>query len=529
MKAKTLLKLTSLLAIVCVITVGMVACTSGGTSAKTDAGKTVTALMAGPVKSELADTTDTRSCDIKFYELVYDPLVRYGENGKIEPALAESYSISDDGKVYTFKLRKGVKFSNGEDFNADNVLFNAKRWSDKSRSFFTSKLLDVKKIDDYTVSFTFEKASYPIIIAFTYPRPFRMLAKTAVDENGKFKAPIGTGQWMVKDSKSGVEAKLVPNPHYWAKKPDFDTLVIKEVKDGQARTMALQSKEADLSLADIPAEDIQKVKDEKNLAILSDQSTQSFFLAINYDNEILKDQKVRQALNYATNKQLMVKDLLNGDGVPAKGVFSNKVPYITAENSVGYAYNIEKAKALLKEAGYTSLNKDGILEKDGKPLTLKLVLQTQEYASWKSVCQFLQSEYKKIGINVVLDEREMNAYYDAVRKNRDFDLFIAYSYEDSWSPHGFLKDVFCKTEKTPGEFWNDDTLSAMITDVLGTTKESERGAKYDKIMLYMNEKAITVPLYYPNRQITYNKRLGDVKLAPTIYQGVDWNSISIKK
>ncbi|CRH76410.1 Uncharacterised protein [Chlamydia trachomatis] len=69
----------------------------------------------------------------------------------------------------------------------------------------------------------------------------------------------------------------------------------------------------------------------------------------------------------------------------------------------------------------------------------------------------------------------------------------------------------------------------MITDVLGTYKENERNAKYDKIMLYMNEKAITVPLYYPNRQITYNKRLGDLKLAPTIYQGVDWNSISIKK
>lgn len=529
MKAKTLLKLTSLLAIVCAITVGMVACTSGGSSAKTDTGKTVTALMAGAVKPELADTTDTNACEIKFYELVYDPLVRYGENGKIEPALAESYSISDDGKVYTFKLRKGVKFSNGEDFNADNVLFNAKRWSDKARSNFSAKLLDVKKIDDYTVSFTFEKAAYPIIIEFTYPRPFRMLAKAAVDENGKFKAPIGTGQWMVKDFKSGVEAKLVPNPHYWAKKPDFDTLVIKQVKDGQARTMALQSKEADLSLADIPAEDIQKVKEDKNLAMLTDESTQSFFLGINYDNEILKDQKVRQALNYATNKQLMVKDLLNGNGVPAKGVFSNKVPYITEKNSVGYAYNIKKAKALLKEAGYTSLNKDGILEKDGKPLTLKLVLQTQEYANWKSICQFLQSEYKKIGINVVLEEREMNAYYDAIWKNRNYDLIIYRSYEDSWNPHGFLKSVFCKKEKAAGVFWNDDTLSAMITDVLGTYKENERNAKYDKIMLYMNEKAITVPLYYPNRQITYNKRLGDLKLAPTIYQGVDWNSISIKK
>lgn len=128
MRKKRLLKVTAVMAIIFAMAFGLMACKDKETSKKSDtSSKTVTAMMSGDLKPESADTVDTSMSVIKFYELVYDPLVRYGENGKIEPALAESYEISEDGTVYTFKLRKGVKFSNGEDFNADNVLFNTDR------------------------------------------------------------------------------------------------------------------------------------------------------------------------------------------------------------------------------------------------------------------------------------------------------------------------------------------------------------------------------------------------------------------
>ena len=152
MRKKRLLKVTAVMAIIFAMAFGLMACKDKETPKKSDtSSKTVTAMMSGDLKPESADTVDTSISAIKFYELVYDPLVRYGENGKIEPALAESYEISEDGTVYTFKLRKGVKFSNGEDFNADNVLFNTDRWNEKVRSNFSAKLLDVKTTTQFSL------------------------------------------------------------------------------------------------------------------------------------------------------------------------------------------------------------------------------------------------------------------------------------------------------------------------------------------------------------------------------------------
>ena len=111
-----------------------------------DGQKVITALVSSDLKPEEADTISGINEDFRLFEMVFDPLVRYGEGGEIEPALAESWEISEDGKSYTFHLRKDVKFSDGTKFNADNVIFNASRWDEKQT--FSAKLLDVKKVDD---------------------------------------------------------------------------------------------------------------------------------------------------------------------------------------------------------------------------------------------------------------------------------------------------------------------------------------------------------------------------------------------
>lgn len=471
-----------------------------GSSVQAEGEKVVTAMTSIDLTPELCDPVKSGS-DFRLYEMIYDPLVRYGENGEIKPALAESWEISEDGTTYTFHLRKDAKFSDGTEFNADNVIWNYNRWVEQDvTGNFSAKLESVTKVDDDTVEFKFAEPCYTLLIEFTYPRPFRFTCESALDEDGEFYQEVGTGMWMIDSYESGQEVVLVPNPNYYGEKPKVDKVVLKQVIDGDARVMALQSGEADLNLQDIPSESYSIIQADENLSTEQQISTLSFYLIENYDTPALQDINVRQALNYATNNESIVNDLLDGYGNPATGLMSPTVPYVTEENSKGYPYDADKAKELLKEAGYEDTDGDGIVEKDGEPLTLRLVFQTEESA----------------------------AYYDAIWSTRDYDLCIYRSYEDSWMPHGFLKSMFYAPDGAKAVNWYDEELSNDLGEVLKTQDEEERTALYDKILTRINDQAVTIPLYYPNRDYIYNNtRLANVELAPTAYEGVNWAALDI--
>lgn len=487
---------------------------------KEEAGeKVVTALVAEGLNPDMADAIQS-SEDMRLYEMVYEPLVKYGEGGEIEPCLAKTWEISEDGTTYTFHLREDVKFSDGSDFNADSVLMNTDRWV---KDGFSSPLLEVNKVDDYTVEFVFQEAAYPCLIELTYPRPYRMLGESAIDKDGNFKKMVGTGEWMIDSYEPEKEVVMVPNPYYYGEAPKVDKVILKQVGDGQSRCMALQSGEADISISDIPTENKTVIEGDDSLDTYEVDGSLAFFLIENYENPKLSDIKVRQALNYAIDKQAIVDNLLDGEGTAATGLMTPNTPYVTEENSKGYEYDIEKAKTLLKEAGYEDTDGDGIVDQDGEALSFTLTFQTEEYSAWKSVCEFIQSEYAKAGIGIELNQVESGAYYDAIWDTRDFELIIYRTYEDSWNPHGFIKGMFYQGEGTKAVCWYDEQLSNNIADVLKKTDEKEKQAGWDTIFKIIDENAYTVPLYYPSVEYVYNKRLTGIEKAPTSYEAVEWN------
>lgn len=485
--------------------------------------KEITVLVSGTLNPELGIPTGYE-VDFRLNEMIYEPLLKYGDGGEIEPCLAKSYEISDDGTIYTFKLREDVNFSDGTIFNADNVLWNAKKWDVKQ---FSSELVETKKIDEYTVEFIFKGNSYPCLIEFTYPRPFRMTCENAYEDDN-FKKMIGTGMWMVESYQINQEVVLVPNPNYWGEKPKLNKITLKEVTDGETRLMAIQNGEADLSISDMPAESKDVIASIDTLDNLSVHGTKGFFVIFNSECEELKDINVRKAINYAVNKKSIVKDLLDGAGVPLKGILPENVPYINAQNSKGYEYNIEEAKRLLEVAGYTDSDEDGYIEKNGDILEIGLTFQTEEYAVWKSLCEYLQSELSKVGIKVSLDLRAKADYYDSIWKNQDYDMVLYRTYSDGWNPHGFMRSMFWDENGKETVCWFDEIICNGLDEVVSILDEEKRQSKYDEIFTTLNDSAYVLPLYAPDIQYAYNKRLVNLQAASSSYEAIKWSILDIE-
>ncbi|EHQ91113.1 ABC transporter substrate-binding protein [Desulfosporosinus youngiae] len=475
------------------------------------------------------------------YKMIYEGFVEDGGAGKILPQLATGWDISPDGKTYTFKLREGVKFSDGTEFNADAVIFNLKRWVNNKRhsTLRSFNVESMEAVDNYTVKIVFKDGAYPILTELTYPRPVRFLSPSSITEisgevMGKFTKPVGTGPWMLESYTKDQEFTLVPNPYYWGEKPKADKITFKVITDGQARVLALQSGEVDILGGDligkIPMESLLELKNSGKFAVYTQGTMCSHFIAFNQKVEALQDKNVRLAMNYAINKQSIAADLFDDIGLEAKGLYQNGVPYTTSENNYGFSNDKEKARQLLDAAGYKDSNNDGIRDKEGKNLELNFVLSTEEFPEWKPLAEFVQSEFSAIGIKVKLNILDKNGYEDATMNTKAFDLALMRTASDSWMPHGSLLELFSIIPTSnAAKAWYDEGLYNNIIKTLNTLDETERQQNYDGVFKFISEEALTIPIYYPITSFAVNtEKIAGFEIGVNNYAPIEWQKLNVK-
>lgn len=462
-------------------------------------------------------------------DMVYEGLVRYGDDGKIEPALAESWDISQDGKTYTFKLRK-ASFSDGSDFNADNVkrnfdtIFSEANKGNHNWFDFTNQLESYRVVDEQTFEIKLKQAYSATLYDLSMIRPIRFLGDAGFpkgDDTTKdnIKEPIGTGQWIVKDKKSNEYITFTRNENYWGEKPKLKEVTVKIIPDPQTRALEFEAGNVDLIYGNgvIGLDTFAKyAKDDQYTTDVS-QPMSSRLLLLNAKQEVFQDKAVRQAMNHAVNKKSIAKDIFRDTETPADTIFSKSTPHSDA-NLTPYQYDIDQAEKMLDQAGWKK-GSDGIREKDGKKLSLNVPYIASK-ATDKDLVEYFQGEWKKIGIDVQLNAMEEDDYW-ANAKTGNFDMMLTYSWGAPWDPHAWMTALTSPAdhghpenvslESLPSKEEIDSTIKATLVE----PDEEKVDQGYKKVLTLLHDEAIYIPLTYQSVVSVYRKgEIEGMRFAP---------------
>ena len=466
---------------------------------------------------------------------VYNRLVEFKRGStEIEPALAESWDISEDGLTYTFHLRKGVKFhSNKEftpsrEFNADDVVFSFNRQLDPNHPYhnvskatypyfkamkFPALLKSVEKVDDQTVKFTLNKrdATFLSSLGMDFTSIYSAEYADAMLKAGKPETidtkPIGTGPFAFTGYVLDQASRYVAHKEYWKGKADFDRLIFEIVPDATTRYAKLQAGQCDLM--DFPnATDIEKMKKDPKIQLLSNPGLNIAYIAFNNEKAPFDNVKVRQALNLAVDKKAIIDVVYQGAGVTANSPLPPTIWGYNA-NLPPSEYNIEKAKQLLAEAGYPN------------GFETELWVQPVVRASNpnpRRMSEIIQADWEKIGVKAKLVTYEWGDYLKRAKAGELTAGTFGWS-GDNGDPDNFLSPLFGASNIGNSNYarFNSPELEAMLEKALGLTDKNERAKIYEQAQVLLREQAPWIDVAHSINFAPVSKRVQDYKQSPFGY------------
>lgn len=458
--------------------------------------------------------------------MVYDSLVQCSNDGRIVPGLAESWRISPDGREYLFTLRKGVKFSDGTDFNAAAAKknFDAVLANKQSHSWLEliKQIKAIEVIDEYTFKMTLNNAYYPALQELALIRPLRFLAPSAFPDNGNtadtIKKPIGTGPWVLNEYQPGERAVFVRNEYYWRTKPAIERIIVKIIPDSESRVIAFEKKELDLIYGNgsISVDAFKQLRDSGKYDTRLSAPLATRTIALNSNKGPTKDLQVRQALELAVDKDALVKGIFFGTERQADTLFAPNFPYCNI-NLTPYEFNLEQAGAMLEQAGWRLIPGKEFREKDGQVLALDLCVEATN-AIQKSIAEVLQGDMKKIGVKLNLITEEAVAFVQR-RKEGDFHMAFVDTWGVPYDPHSLLSSM-----REPSTDYQAQLglpmkarLDEAISQALISTNDEKRQELYTYILRTLHDQAIYIPLTYLSNLAVYHKKISGVAFQANQY------------
>ncbi|MCR4419017.1 MAG: ABC transporter substrate-binding protein [Clostridia bacterium] len=360
---------------------------------------------------------------------IYETLVRLDEDLNLIPGLAESWEAQDNGRVWIFHLRRGVKFHDGTPFTAEAVKYS---YSDRTYvvQAKTLQFESIEAIDDYTVKFTC-KAPVPLPTYLTHVA-WPIASPTSLDAQGNFVAPIGTGPFRLAGHAKDQEIVVERYEEYWGERPKLEKVIFKIIPDPSTQVLALTAGDVDM-LIKTPEQEVRNLEKDPNIEVYRKLTTFTDFLHFNCKREPFSEVNLRRAVAYAIDTESIVKNVLDGIGVAASGRPYSPVMLYSAPDLPLYRPDLEKAKQLLAAAGYRDSDGDGVAEKDGKKLKIDLLVAPSWSARELKEAEAVQAQLARAGFAVEVKQLE-SAALTRLENEGNFDLILRTGFF-VWGPY----------------------------------------------------------------------------------------------
>lgn len=436
------------------------------------------------------DTSDTLSGGVQ--RLIMDGLFGFDDEMKIIPLLAESYEANEDATEYVIHLRQGISFSDGTPLNAEAAKANFDRWGDKELGLKRTTLLcnvlkSTEAVDEYTVKVTLTEPFGAFVATLAHPAC--VLMSPQVIEQGKeacAERPVGTGQYLFKEWIAGDHTTVTLNKDWWGYDPEicggkalaepdagFQSITFRPVGENASRVAMLQSGEADF-IWPVPTESMETLAADENVYVGADEGIVVRYMFMNTQKAPFNDVRVRQAMNYAIDKDAYIAVVKNGLASKATSILGPATQHY--KRNEPYAYDLEKARKLLTDAGYP----------DGFETSLICTTTTSDLKQ----CEFIQQQLAQAGITVNINSMEKAIVSEKVESaegpgsEAEVDMYMSGWSSSTGDADWGIRPVLARESEPPKSYnisyFENEEMDGFLYAALETADEEKRAELYAK-------------------------------------------------
>ena len=459
--------------------------------------------------------------DFRILMNVYDGLLRYKDNTlEVEPALATSWEISEDGTVYTFNLREGVTFHDGSAFNADAVKFNFDRMLDENHpyhdtgpfplAFFFSAVSGVEVIDEMTVRFMLNAPYAPFLSNLAYPTGLIVSPAAVAQHGANFgRNPSGTGAFKFAEWRSNEAVVIEANPGYWDSVPELQAVVFRPITDANTRTAEMLAGGIDL-MVEVPPVVLSEFQGN-SYTVHEQAGPHVWFLILNAREGPFADVRVRQAANYAINKEAIVNDVLEGTAQVAAGPTPPAFAWAYNESLEPYPYDPDKARELLAQAGAEGAELTFFVTEGGSGMLDPIAMGTA-----------IQADLQAVGLKVNIETYEWNTFLGEVNPGLEGKADMA---EMAWMTNDpdTLPFLALRTAAWPEQggfnsgYYSNPKVDELLEAARVATDRNERARLYQEMQTIVQEDAPWVFVANWKQNAVTSDRVSNFSLQPSFF------------